>query len=56
MAEETTVTNAVQSTDTPPRAEQLSSDVLKLCALLAYIMMRRLSKQKGIYNVSSTLH
>jgi hypothetical protein len=56
MAEETTVTNTVQSTNTPPRAEQLSSDVLKLCALLAHIMMRRLSKQKGIHNVSSTLH
>jgi len=56
MAEETAVTNAVQSTEAPPRAEQLSSDVLKLCALLVPIMMRRLTKQKGIHNVSSTLH
>jgi hypothetical protein len=55
MAEKTTVTSVVQSTDTP-HFEQLSSDVLKLCALLAHIMMRRLSKEKEGTNVSSTLH
>jgi len=44
MAEENAVTNAVQSTDTPLRSEQLSSDVLKLCPLLAHIMMRSICK------------
>lgn len=60
MSEETTITNAhaVQSTAmSPPACEpQLSSDIRKLCALLAHIMMRRLSKQKGETHVSTTLH
>lgn len=56
MAEEIT-SRSVQRTDTKPHAQdQLSSDVIKLCALLAHIMMRRLSKQKGVNNVSTTLH
>jgi hypothetical protein len=56
MAEKIT-SHPVQRTDTTPHAhEQLSSDVIKLCALLAHIMMRRLSEQKGVNNVSTTLH
>ena len=70
MSQETTVTHAhtvplLQATVKPHvtveegtnHEEQLSSDILRLCALLAHIMMRRLSKEtKEGTNVSTTLH
>ena len=57
MSEETTLTTThkVPSTDTSPHAHEapLSTDIRKLCALLAHIVMRGISKQKGTHNVST---